>query len=98
MRPEDSGQAPEVSLVICTRNRLPSLERSVQAALAIETTREWELIVVDMAPPTGPVTTCEIFELPQASNCLRSTNHVQVSVEHAIRGGNCTRPDHRLYR
>ncbi len=53
MRPEDSGQAPEVSLVICTRNRLPSLERSVQAALAIETTREWELIVVDNGSSDG---------------------------------------------
>jgi glycosyltransferase involved in cell wall biosynthesis len=53
MRPEDGGQAPEASLVICTRNRLPSLKRSVQAALAIETTRKWELIVVDNGSSDG---------------------------------------------
>ena len=53
MRPEDSGQAPEASLVICTRNRLPSLKRSVEATLAIETTRKWELIVVDNGSSDG---------------------------------------------
>src|SRR5271155_2859511 len=53
MMPEDSGQAPEASLVICTGDRLPSLKRSVQAALAIATTRQWELVVVDNGSSDG---------------------------------------------
>ncbi|MGD0808484.1 MAG: glycosyltransferase family A protein [Acidimicrobiales bacterium] len=53
MTPEDSGEVPAVSLVICTRDRLASLKRSVEAALAIETTREWELVVVDNGSSDG---------------------------------------------
>jgi glycosyltransferase involved in cell wall biosynthesis len=44
---------PQVSLVICTRNRLSSLRRSLEAALATETDRHWELVVVDNGSADG---------------------------------------------
>ena len=42
-----------ISVVVCTRNRVDSLRRSVQASAAIRTNYEWELVVVDNGSDDG---------------------------------------------
>lgn len=39
--------APEISLVICTRNRGAQLRRCLESVTRLECTRPWELVVVD---------------------------------------------------
>ena len=36
-----------ISIVVCTRNRLESLQRCVRALCSIKTDHEWELVIVD---------------------------------------------------
>lgn len=50
---DDVADTVDVSLVICTRNRLAGLERAIDAALKIETTHTWELVVVDNGSSDG---------------------------------------------
>jgi glycosyltransferase involved in cell wall biosynthesis len=42
-----------ISVVVCTRNRLESLRRCIQAFKAIKTEHEWELIIVDNGSSDG---------------------------------------------
>ena len=44
---------PELSVVVCTRNRIASLRRCVDALFSATTTRSWELVIVDNGSTDG---------------------------------------------
>ena len=52
-----------VSVVVCTRNRVDSLRRCVQALASINTGCEWELVIVDNGSDDG--TSAFLTSLPQ---------------------------------
>jgi GT2 family glycosyltransferase len=45
--------AISISVIVCTRNRLESLRRCVEALISINTAYEWELVVVDNGSNDG---------------------------------------------
>ena len=58
-----------VSIVICTRNRIKSLQRSLEKLLAVETTYNWELVVVNNGSDDG--TQPYLDSLPKTFNKAR---------------------------
>lgn len=57
--------APQLSLVVCTRNRAQRLPRTLDAIERIETERSWELVVVDNASTDG---TADVVRQASASS------------------------------
>ena len=45
--------SPKVSIVIVTRNRVENLRRCVDAVLSVETTHDWEVVLVDNGSDDG---------------------------------------------
>src|SRR5580658_7252577 len=52
-----------ISVVICTRNRVESLKRCIDALFAVEAAYEWEIVIVDNASTDG--TSVFLSQLPK---------------------------------
>ena len=68
-RLDNSQPTPILSIVISTRNRLDKLKRCVDAALAVTTKQDWELIIVDNDSTDG---TSEYLDSINQKKCNRA--------------------------
>jgi len=70
--------APQLSLVVCTRNRAHRLERTLSAVASIETSHPWEVVVVDNA------STDETSDVVERA---RGTSRVPMELVHESQAG-----------